>query len=82
MQITCALLLDMEAIEKQFNVKFSDYFSRELSVLRGMESDGLLFKDNASLKLTKQGKLLIGEIFLPFEQHLQLNSKGDEPKTQ
>ena len=82
MQITCALLLDMEAIEKQFNVKFSDYFSRELSVLKGMEGDGLLFKDNAKLKVSKQGKLLIREICLPFEQHLQLNSMGDEPKTQ
>lgn len=70
-QIICNLLLDTEAIERQFNIVFSDYFSQELLALKDMENDGLLYWHSAKMSITEQGRVMLRNICMPFDKYLQ-----------
>mgnify|MGYP003385412336 CR=1 FL=1 len=73
-QLICNLVLDTEVLEKQFEINFSDYFSRELSALKMMENDGLLYWHGAKLHVTEQGRVMLRNICMPFDKYLQQKS--------
>lgn len=79
-QIICNLLLDTEAIEKQFNIIFSEYFSQELLALKELENDGLLYWHSAKLHITEQGRVMLRNICMPFDKYLPQKSIGSFSK--
>jgi oxygen-independent coproporphyrinogen-3 oxidase len=70
-QLICHFKLDLPAIDKAFNIKFSDYFSTELEELKPMEVDGLLKLTDSAIKVVPAGRLLIRNICMVFDRYLR-----------
>ncbi len=70
-QLACHFQLSFADIEKQFNLKFADYFAQELSELAAMAQDGLLGLDAEELVVTPRGRFLIRNICMVFDVSLR-----------
>ena len=70
-QLACHFQLSFVDIEKQFNLKFADYFAQELSELAAMAQDGLLGLDAEGLVVTPRGRFLIRNICMVFDVSLR-----------
>ena len=70
-QLICHFTLDFGAIERAYNIRFTDYFAAELAELRVMQRDGLLELDAASIRVRPAGKLLIRNICMVFDRYLR-----------
>ena len=70
-QLACHFQLSFADIEKQFNLKFADYFAQELSELATMAQDGLLGLDAEGLVVTPRGRFLIRNICMVFDVSLR-----------
>jgi len=70
-QLICHFELNFEDIEQRFNIRFRDYFARELHELVTMQTDGLLNVDAHSMVVRPAGKLLIRNICMVFDNYLR-----------
>ena len=70
-QLACHFQLSFVDIEKQFNLKFADYFAQELNELAAMAQDGLLGLDAEGLVVTPRGRFLIRNICMVFDVSLR-----------
>ena len=70
-QLICHFQLDFSQIERQFNIKFRDYFALELKELLGMQNDGLLSVSAGAITVQAAGKLLIRNICMVFDRYLR-----------
>ena len=70
-QLICHFHLDMAKIDKQFGIRFEEYFARELDELRNMETDGLVSIDNRRITVNPAGHLLIRNVCMPFDKYLR-----------
>lgn len=68
----CWFELDVDGIEREFEVRFSDYFERELGELAAVQADGLLDLDAASIRVRPAGKLLIRNVCMVFDRYLRM----------
>ncbi|ARN76386.1 oxygen-independent coproporphyrinogen III oxidase [Oceanicoccus sagamiensis] len=78
-QIICDLQLDMTAVEKQFGLVFSEYFSRELLALKPLESDGLIYWHGDKLGVSELGQLMLRNICMVFDKYLQQAEDQSSP---
>ena len=69
-QLICHFALDLGAIERAYNIRFTDYFATELAELGVMQQDGLLERDSDSIRVLPAGKLLIRNICMVFDRYL------------
>ncbi len=71
MDIMCNLGVEFEKIEKMFNIKFEDYFEKELEELKELEEDGLIEIKNRKIKITPVGRMLIRNVAMVFDVYLR-----------
>ena len=71
-RLICQFELDVDRIEREFKIRFSDYFEQELKELSAMRADGLLDLDVSSICVRPAGKLLIRNICMVFDRYLRL----------
>lgn len=69
--LICHFTLEFAAIERQFGIRFSDYFATELAELADMQADGLLTVDKTSIQVLPAGRLLIRNICMAFDRYLR-----------
>lgn len=71
-QLYCMTEIDPGAIEKRFGLKFSEYFGRELEVLKELEGDGLVTLDaDDVIRVTYPlGRVLLRNIAAVFDAYL------------
>ncbi len=69
--LICQFALCFEDINRQFGVDFQTYFATELHELQPMENDELLAVSDSSIKVTARGRLLIRNICMVFDRHLE-----------
>ena len=69
--LTCYNVINCEEIENKFNISFPDYFSQELEKLDELCKDGLLEKIDRKWIATAKGRVLIRNICMAFDHHLQ-----------
>jgi len=69
-QLICNFRLDMERFERKHNLKFVYYFKNELTRLKCMQDDGLLQLDDKDITVLPSGRLLIRNICMVFDAHL------------
>ncbi|MGR8978471.1 MAG: oxygen-independent coproporphyrinogen III oxidase [Gammaproteobacteria bacterium] len=74
-QLICHFDLDFAAIEKQYAIRFDDYFSRELEQLADMKTDGLLTVSSKGIQVSPAGRLLIRNICMVFDRYLAQKSQ-------
>ena len=73
-QLICHFELKKADIEKQFTIKFDEYFEHELKDLIEMQQDGLLIHDADKIVVNPAGKLLIRNICMVFDRYLREKS--------
>ena len=69
-ELICHFKLDISGIEQTFSIDFNAYFKDSLSILRQMEADGLLTFSNKKIKVLSAGRLLVRNICMAFDAHL------------
>lgn len=70
MALICQFTLSFETIEREFGIDFHKYFARELGSFDLMEKDGLLEIDDKGIYVTERGRLLIRNVCMAFDRHL------------
>jgi oxygen-independent coproporphyrinogen-3 oxidase len=71
-QLYCTAEIRPEAIERQFDLAFSQYFAREIAVMRELEADGLveLRSDGVIATTLPLGRVLMRTIAAVFDAYL------------
>ena len=75
-QLICNFKLDMDKFAKKHKIGFADYFEHELAQLKTMQDDKLLQIDDQSITILPAGRLLIRNICMTFDAHLNENKKN------
>lgn len=71
-QLICNFHLRPEAVEKQFDIHFREYFSKEIGELQEMANDGLISIDeNFNIHVKPAGRLLIRNVCMVFDKYLR-----------
>lgn len=73
-KLMCHFELSVKSLELAYPITFSDYFAPELEKLRALEQDGLVDIDAEWLTVTPKGRLLIRNICMVFDRHLNAGS--------
>jgi oxygen-independent coproporphyrinogen III oxidase len=68
--LMCHFELSMSAVEEVYPITFKEYFAPELEKLRAFEQDGLVKIDDKWLTVSLKGRLLIRNICMAFDHHL------------
>jgi oxygen-independent coproporphyrinogen-3 oxidase len=71
-RLMCNFELSLASIEIAYPIKFSEYFSTELTQLELLAADGLLKLDDEWITVTMKGRLLIRNICMVFDRYLAL----------
>ena len=71
MELICHFRLDFQPFEKEYGIRFQDYFRSELADLEDMERDGLLSVAPDRITVHPKGKLLIRNICMVFDRYLR-----------
>jgi len=77
-RLMCNFELSIASIETAYPITFASYFSAELARLQQLEQDQLVQLDDEWLTVTPKGRLLIRNICMVFDRHLQ---NGPSPST-
>ena len=70
-RLICHFALDIELIEKELNITFSDYFADVMPKLEQFSNDGLLRYDDKKIEVLPAGHLLIRNICMVFDFYMQ-----------
>lgn len=70
-QLICHFELDMQAIQQQFELSFTDYFATELEDLQQFINDGLVKIEANRIIVQPSGRLLIRNICMTFDRYMQ-----------
>ncbi len=63
--------LNIDSIEKKFEIDFFEYFKDAVTALNGFIDEGLVSLDKKSLTVSPTGTLLIRNICMPFDAYLE-----------
>lgn len=69
-ELICNFKLQFSALEKKFDIVFSDYFADEMFSLETMIYDGLIVAETGTITVTSKGKLLIRNICMVFDRYI------------
>lgn len=69
--LACEFSLDIETLEKSWEIDFSEYFYQELVALQQLANDGLIEIDKKHLQVTDKGRFLIRVVCMAFDVYLR-----------
>ena len=69
-QLICNFRLDIAAFERDWQVRFGDYFASELERLQPMIDDGLATVSDGVIEVLPAGRLLIRNLCMVFDRYL------------
>jgi oxygen-independent coproporphyrinogen-3 oxidase len=67
----CHGRVEFEEFESRFAIDFNEHFALELKNLEQMEKDGLLEMGVDDLTVTPEGRLLLRNIAMVFDEYMQ-----------
>ena len=70
-RLMCNFELSIRSLEQAYPIKFDTYFELELEQLGELQQMGLLAIDSEWIEVTLKGRLLIRNICMVFDRHLQ-----------
>ena len=70
-QLICHFKLDIQKIEEEFSIRFSDYFAREMNELQQFQTDKLIQISDQTIHVMPVGRLLIRNICMVFDRYLK-----------
>lgn len=69
--LMCNFELSIRSLEEAYPITFSAYFATELEQLKELQQTGLLSIDDDWIEVSMKGRLLIRNICMVFDRHLQ-----------
>lgn len=70
-ELICNGFLDVHAVEQRFRIDFPEYFTSSLPALHAMQAAGLVSVTDAAILVQPQGRLLIRNVCMAFDNYLQ-----------
>jgi len=70
MELICNMYLDTVDCESMYEVDFGSHFATELTMLEGMQDDGLVEISPESVRVTEAGRPFLRNICMIFDQYL------------
>ncbi|MEY2823917.1 MAG: oxygen-independent coproporphyrinogen oxidase [Pseudomonadota bacterium] len=70
-RLMCNFELSIRSLEQAYPIKFASYFRLELEALDELRAMGLLTIDSEWIEVTLKGRLLIRNVCMVFDRHLQ-----------
>jgi oxygen-independent coproporphyrinogen-3 oxidase len=74
MNIMCRGEIVYDEISEETGVEFRSAFERELKDLNALEEDGLLYRDDKSLRVTDTGRLFLRNVAMVFDGYRQVKT--------
>ena len=71
MQLMCNLAIDKRRVESEFGINFDEYFRMDIAKLKVFVENGLLEIDHESIRVINSGILVIRNIAMCFDAHLE-----------
>lgn len=71
MDLMCNFQCSFKKVEDMFGISFEEHFGKELEELKAMESDGLLEVKDRKILVKPEGRLLIRNIAMVFDEHIR-----------
>ena len=78
--LMCQGEIPINALERRYDIHFATYFANELAALQPLEADGLVQISPSLIKSTSQGRLLLRNIAMCFDQYLAQSASGPAPR--
>jgi oxygen-independent coproporphyrinogen-3 oxidase len=75
-RLICNFSLDISAVEKQWNIRFSDYFANEQQALGELANDGLIEINETQIEVMPKGRFLIRNICMVFDIYMKKHQSG------
>ena len=70
----------MAALERRYGIHFEDYFASALAQLQPLQEDGLVRFGQGNIEATSQGRLLLRNIAMCFDQYLTPPAADAKPR--
>ncbi|WP_341662480.1 oxygen-independent coproporphyrinogen III oxidase [Vibrio sp.] len=77
-QLICNFKLDINTIESEFGIRFSEYFQNDIKLLQTFIDDGLVEMTDKALRVTLRGRLLIRNICMCFDKYLRIKARQQQ----
>ncbi|WP_372881677.1 oxygen-independent coproporphyrinogen III oxidase [Psychromonas sp.] len=77
-KMICNFKLDFKQIEKDFDLKFSDYFAEDIKLLQCFIDDNLVEVGTESITVLPKGRLLIRNICMCFDIYLRNKARQQQ----
>lgn len=74
MQIMCNSVVRKEDVQARYGIDFDSYFASSLDKLDSFVDDGLVELLGDSLRVSEEGRLVIRNIAMAFDAHLESGS--------
>ncbi|HMQ63380.1 MAG TPA: oxygen-independent coproporphyrinogen III oxidase [Flavilitoribacter sp.] len=74
--LMCHFELDKAAVEREYGIRFDDFFAASMPLLEGLEADGLVELLPDRILVTNPGRLLIRNIAMCFDGYLLKKEEG------
>lgn len=78
-KLLCHTVVRKREIENTFQIRFDEYFARELAELRAMRDDGLVLLSDDEIRVTTLGRIFIRNLAMPFDRYLREQKMDSRP---
>ena len=78
--IMCRAHIDFATVDREWGIRFEEYFARELAALQPLAADGLLQMGPRRFELTPIGRLLMRNVAMCFDAYLPGHQQSDVPR--
>jgi oxygen-independent coproporphyrinogen-3 oxidase len=79
-RLMCHAAIDLEAVEYEHDIDFADYFADALRRLEPLIADGLVVRDERRIAATPRGRLLLRNVAMCFDNHLDSAAPAARPR--
>jgi oxygen-independent coproporphyrinogen-3 oxidase len=76
--LMCFDELEFAKFESRYDIRFCDYFADELVRLETLASDGLIEMNDSGVAVTASGRLLMRNIAMQFDRHLNQTASSEQ----
>jgi oxygen-independent coproporphyrinogen-3 oxidase len=70
-RILCHCVLHKQEVEREFHIRFDEYFAEELPRLEALEADGLVTLQPGLISVTSLGRIFIRNVGMVFDSYLR-----------
>ena len=78
--LMCQGQIPVAALERRYGIQFEDYFASALEQLQPLQEDGLVRFGQGNIEATSQGRLLLRNIAMCFDQYLTPPAADTKPR--